>query len=182
VRSDPPAFDLVLPTVFQEQLKTSSQVYPCTVEELQTQLTRFSRADLVGLSSVGLTPQTNQDRLTNARYFFGQEGRIVIYSYPFDLTVKLPTSIRRAHITQGFSTELSFGMKVESVGARQICRWDDDDLRRFILEHVLPHEIGHHVYHRQRMERGYEFQPGTAASEQFAESYALRFRRQMIGS
>ncbi len=72
--------------------------------------------------------------------------------------------------------ELQFGMTVERHGSRYTCAWSADNLRRFILEHVLLHEVGHHVYHLQRRERGLPYHPNTVESEQFAEAYACRYR------
>jgi hypothetical protein len=73
--------------------------------------------------------------------------------------------------------ELAFGMRVEQIGRRWVCRWSADDLLRFILEHVLIHEVGHHVDWRERTRAGFTRVPSLAAREQFAEDYALRYLR-----
>ena len=53
----------------------------------------------------------------------------------------------------------------------------EPSLSRFILDSVLPHEIGHHVQYEQRRRSRYERALPTATKEQFAEDYALRWAR-----
>ena len=68
----------------------------------------------------------------------------------------------------------SLGMQVEKVGGRWYCRWSAEDLRLFMLEHVLIHEVGHHVQCTQRQRQGVDPWPSRRVSEQFAEAYACR--------
>jgi hypothetical protein len=70
-------------------------------------------------------------------------------------------------------------MQVEQSNNRWVCRWRLEMLRAFILGHVLPHEIGHHICHTQRLQQGRTACPGEAACEQFAEDYALRLQREL---
>ena len=56
----------------------------------------------------------------------------------------------------------------------------EPSLRRFILDSVLPHEIGHHVQYEQRRRKRYERALPSATKEQFAEDYALRWARGRI--
>ena len=78
----------------------------------------------------------------------------------------------------GFVIERHFGMRVERVGSRWYCRWSAKDLRRFVLEHVLIHEVGHPVLRTQRLRQGVQPWPGRQVSEQFAEAYACRYLRE----
>ena len=68
-------------------------------------------------------------------------------------------------------------MRLEQVGSRWLCRWRAEDMRRFVLEHVLLHEIGHHVYWKERARLGLVARLALAVREQFAEAYALRHLR-----
>jgi hypothetical protein len=54
----------------------------------------------------------------------------------------------------GLELEMEYGMRIEQRGSRWYSVWSFETLRRFVLEHVLLHEIGHHVFHRDRAERG----------------------------
>jgi len=90
------------------------------------------------------------------------------------LTYKLPPFVKYKHIMDDLKVELQYGMQIEQIGSRWICKWTREKLRTFILDHVLLHEIGHHVYHERRSKQGHPYVPFTQASEQFAENYALR--------
>ena len=151
-------------------------VYPCTLEDLREQLLRLPLDDLRGLHAIGLAASTRRDHAANGRYCFGPAPVIRLYSFPTDLRYKLPARTRSSEIECGLAVEQVYGLQVERVGSRYYLHWETSDLRRFILEHVLPHEVGHHVYHTRRREAGYVFRPGTAESEQFAEAYARRMR------
>jgi hypothetical protein len=70
-------------------------------------------------------------------------------------------------------------MQVERTGSRWRVHWQAEDLRRYILEHVLLHEIGHHVQKMQRLREGLRSRLPVAAKEQFAEAYAGRLRRSL---
>jgi hypothetical protein len=72
-------------------------------------------------------------------------------------------------------------MRVEAVGARLFCRWDPEDLRRYILEYALIHEGGHHVHYKQRLAQGLEPFPSMEIQEQFAVDYAIRHIRAQEG-
>lgn len=135
----------------------------------------------MGLWAVGLVPSTRKDFNANARYFSGDKPTIYIYSYPATLRFRLPAHCKQADIQQSFVVEYEFGMTVEREGNRPVCVWTGDGLRRFVVEHVLPHEVGHHVYHRQREQQRLVYRPKTTVSEQFAETYALRCRRSQSG-
>lgn len=151
-------------------------VYPCTLEDIRAQLSRLPPEDLRGLHAVGLVPSTRRDQPANARYCYSPHPVIRLYSFLADLRYKLPARTRGGDIESGLAVELEYGLQVEQVGSRYTVRWEARHLRRFILEHVLPHEVGHHVYHTRRQVAGYVFRPGTVESEQFAEAYARRIR------
>ena len=133
--------------------------------------------DIAGLHAVGLVPSTRKDCWANARYFYSEIPTIHIYSIPDKLQYRLPSRTKRSDIELGLAIELQFGMTIETQGSRHICAWSACNLREFILAHVLTHEIGHHIYHSQRRVQGINYRPNTQESEQFAEAYAVRCRR-----
>lgn len=152
-------------------------VYPCSLEDIQVRLMHLPEADLTGLCAVGLAAATRKDCWANGRYRFSERPTIRLYSYPATYAYKQPPQTKRADIDVGLAVEREFGMGVEQVGGRYLCRWNVADLKRFTLEHVLLHEVGHHVYHWQRKQQGYQFRPSRREAEQLAESYALRHAR-----
>lgn len=166
-----------LPSLFERPMPGSGGVYPCALCDLEGALTGIPRSDLAGLLAIGLVPSTAKDCHANARYFFTPRPEIHIYAYPTSLTIKLQPHLDQGRLENLYRVEREFGMEDVQVGSRWLGRWRADDLRRFILEHVLPHEIGHHVYHMQRKGQGLVHRPGTRESEQFAEAYARRLAR-----
>jgi hypothetical protein len=150
-------------------------VYPCTVDELRERLAGFPAADLDGLRAVRLMASTRRNNSANGRYFFHQpRWEIDLYSQVCDLRFKLGFRGERAHLEDLLRVEVSYGMELFQVGASWFSQWDPERWRSFILNHVLAHEVGHHVYHFGRMKAGYVFKPRTRETEQFAEAYALR--------
>ncbi len=152
-------------------------VYPCSLEDISNRFSRLPEQDLAGLWSVGLVPSTRKDCNAYGRYYTGDRPEINLFSYPDSLRFKLMAHTRLGEINRGLAVELRYGMRVEAEGTRYICVWSGEDLRRFMVDHVLLHEVGHHVYFRQRREQGYKGTPRSKESEQFAEAYAVRHNR-----
>lgn len=165
-----------MPAVF-ERPHPPGWVYPCTVEDLRDHLERFPEERLQGLKAVGLVPATRKDCHAHARYRFGKANVIHIYSHAVPLAYKLSPGTRRHHIEQHLCVELEFGMAIQRSGSRWLTSWEPECLRAYLLEHVLAHEIGHHVCHLQRRRAGLRSCPGRHCCEQFAEAYAVRHCR-----
>jgi len=162
--------------LFEEPIPTG-WVYPCSLEDIQDRLTHLPETDLMGLWAVGLAVATRRDCWANGRYRFSERPTIRLYAYLASYAYKQPPQTKRADVEVGLAVERGFGMVVERVGGRYLCRWNAADLKRFMLEHVLLHEVGHHVYHWRRKQQDHEFRPSWRESEQLAESYALRHAR-----
>jgi hypothetical protein len=142
-------------------------LYPCTVEEIEQQLLTFPPEDLKGLAVICLVPALRrdiQDRGVDGRYWRGR-ATIYLYGWPESFAYKFSRGTKRHHLAH-LDVERSFGMRVEQIGRRWYCRWDREDWRRYALQHVLPHEIGHHV---------------CGPSADLAEGYALRYLRSLNG-
>ena len=161
---------------FEEPI-SAGWIYPCSLGEIQDRLTYLSESDLVGLWAIGLAAATRWDCSANGRYRFSERPTIRLYSYPDTYTYRQPPQMKRADIDVGLAVEREFGMDVDQMGGRYVCRWTAANLKRFTLEHVLLHEVGHHVYHWRRKEQGHTFRLSWRESEQLAESYALRHAR-----
>jgi hypothetical protein len=154
-------------------------VYPCSLEDISERLSRLPEQDLAGLWSVGLVPSTRKDCGANGRYCYtGERPEINLFSYPDSLRFKLMAHTRLGEIHRCLAVERQYGMGIEAIGTRYVCVWSPEDLRRFMVEHVLLHEVGHHIYHRDRRLQEYRYNPRTTESEQFAEAYAVRHSRQ----
>jgi hypothetical protein len=145
--------------------------YPCSIADLEGRLGDLPTRDIEGLWAIGLVAATRKDCGSNARYLCGPRASIRIYSLDSSLSYRLPPHTKPHDVERGLSEELAFGMRVVHDGSRFIRQWSVEDLRHFILEHVLLHEVGHHAFYKR-----FGWRP-PGASEQFAEDYARRFRR-----
>lgn len=162
---------------FFERTIVPGWVYPCTLADIQAKLARLPEEDLEGLWAVGLAPSTRKDCNAHARYIFDTRPVIYIFSYAASLTFKLMAHTKRSEIESGLAVELAYGMHVQRTGSRWLCQWEPENLRRFIVEHVLLHEVGHHVHYMHRARMGIHRPPTHRDTEQFAEAYALRYGR-----
>jgi hypothetical protein len=164
---------------FFERPCPAGWVYPCTLEDIVQRLAQLPEEDLEGLWAVGLAPATRKDGETDGRYYFGQQPTIHLFSYPNTLRFKLRAHTRQGDIERGLAIQRQYGMEVEREGSRYVCVWTAENLRRFMVEHVLLHEVGHHVCFWQRKQQGLPYYPNLPGAEQFAEDYALRYHRQL---
>jgi len=80
-------------------------------------------------------------------------------------------------IENSLAVNIQYGMAIVRQGSRYVGVWSEANLRRFIVEHVLLHEVGHHVHFWQRKQQGYAYRANAAGHEQFANDYAMRWRK-----
>ena len=160
----------------------SGHVYPCSLEDITSCLARLPAQDLEGLWSVGLVPATRKDGETDGRYYFRAQPTIQLFSYPEALRFKLRSHTKLGDIERALSVQRQYGMEIERLGSRYVCVWSALPLRRFILDHVLLHEVGHHVFFRQRQKQGYACTPKIGGAEHFAENYARRITSAIQGT
>ncbi len=169
-----------LPHLFERNLP-EGWVYPCSLADVESVLRLLPESDLAGLWAVGMAPRAHHHDGSYAGYRWGSRCVIHVYAVPADLAWLLRAGSKPRHWSHGPDTETRFGMIRERAGSRWMCRWDREDLRRFTLEHVLLHEAGHHVCHREREAAGLVLCPGNGNCEQYAEHYAIRRRREIFG-
>lgn len=155
--------------VFERPLPTG-WVYPCTIDDLQNRIEYFPQEDLTGLSVIGLVPSTRKDQLADARYFRGKRPSIYIYSIQDSLSFKQPPHVRRSQLDESIAVQ--FGMEIKQSGRRWVCCWTKENLRRFVLDYVLPHEVGHHVFYKS-----FGYKKDGSQSEKFAHTYAIQKMR-----
>lgn len=154
-------------TVFESPVP-KGWVYPCTVADLRSRLTAFPDDDLFGLHAAGLVPSTKKNHMADGRYFSHPKPVIHIYSIDESLSYKQPPHVKEGWLKDSMAAR--YGMEFRKNGSRWICSWSQERLQRFILEYVVAHELGHHVYHKER----YGLSRSREESEKFAESYAMR--------
>lgn len=137
-------------------------VYPCTLGEVKRQLRRVPPEYTEGLWQVRLSNQIRRYRDRDGDYL---DGEIRLFPYPERLT--FPVSPRP---NDPWDQEwLAWGAQVvDDAGIRSL-QWSRDALRRYILDHVLLHELGHH----------YAAHRGLPDSERAAERLAREIRERL---
>jgi len=159
------------PYIFETAL-LPGWMYPCTTHEVIARLESIPEEHLRGLHAIGLKTSTKRDCYANARFTILPWPTIIIFSFPSSMELKMPRGTDPAQFRSECKVELEYGMEIVMDGSRLFITWTPEKLKRFILNHVLPHEIGHHVNYMTRKRNGWRYNPGTVASEEFAEHYA----------
>jgi hypothetical protein len=137
-------------------------IYPCTVGDLKRQLRRVPPEYLDGLWQIRLSNQVRRYRDRDGDYL---DGEIRLFPYPERLI--FPASPKP---NDPWDQEwLAWGARiVDDAGVRSL-QWTPEALRRFILDHVLLHELGHHYAARR----------GLPDSERSAERLAREIRARL---
>lgn len=148
-------------------------VRPASLEDVMGTLASVPVEFLMGLESVLILGGTGkQDRQAEGRRFcygcyWTSPKWICLYAFPRRLlTWRLRESVRPSDL-QPYRRA---GVKCQSDRGRWTLEYDDESLRRFYLDTVLLHEIGHHV------DRHNDPRP-TAESERFAVWFAQKAAR-----
>lgn len=133
------------------------KIHPVSPMQVQEALAELPACDLVDLNRVLLT-DSRRDR--HASY----GGAQIKLCYPVDRHYRV-----RLRRYEGWLEVLRFGAWIEREDdVRYVC-WEPNDLRDYVLKHLLLHEIGHHV----ALLRGFGYAvAATRREEEFAESYA----------
>ena len=96
---------------------------------------------------------------------------IKIYAWKNDLTYPLLKKVKLGSFQRSFTPEMDFGMKLIRKSGRWNMRWQEEDLRLFALEYLLPHEVGHHIYQMRYNPLQRQFHD-KVKSEKFACEYS----------
>jgi hypothetical protein len=168
--------------VFERPLPSgSNHRYLCTVEDIRAQLALVPEYDLEGLWAIGLSPLARKNSHAYGTYYRRKypmgKPVILLHSVKGALSFMLRSHSDPGYIQQRYRVDCSYGMQIDRRGRSVICRWSAESACRFMVEHVLLHEIGHHVLYQQRWRAGLLRRLASPIHEQFAEDYALRFHR-----
>ena len=140
--------------------------HPASAADVRKALATFGEEAYYGLESVELMPAPP----TGGRLVFGElvgPGQIRLYDQPLP-PWRLPSALSKHE-----RTELrDAGADLSEDG---VVSWPADSLRRFMLAHVLTHELGHHVLQHERRLRG-ERATRTREHEARADVVATRLR------
>lgn len=135
--------------------------HACTVRDLKALLARVPADYLTGLRQIRLSNQVRRYHDRDADYL---DGEIRLFPYPERLI--FPAS-PRPHDPDD-QEWLAWGARLVDDGGVRALAWTPDALRRYLLEHVFLHELGHHV----AAQRG--LLNGEAAAERIGREIARR--------
>ena len=140
--------------------------HPASAADIRDALEAFGEEAYYGLKSVELVPAPP----AGGRLLFGElvgPGQIRLYDQP-PPPWRLPYALsehERAELQKA-------GADLSEDG---VVSWPADSLRRFMLGHVLAHELGHHLLQHERRLRG-ERAARTREHEARADVVATRLR------
>ena len=140
--------------------------HPASAADVRAALALFGEEAYYGLETVELVPApAAADRLVLGRLV--GPGRIALYDQPrspWRLGAALPPAERERLAAAG-----------AELAEDGVVVWPGDTLRRFMLGHVLAHELGHHRLQHERRLRG-ERAARTREHEARAEAIAAELR------
>jgi hypothetical protein len=119
--------------------------HPATVADVRAALNAFGEVAYYGLDLVELVPATPIHNGPVLGCLVGP-GHVVLYDQP-----QPPWRLGAALSQADRAWLASAGADVSTSG---VVAWPGDSLRRFMLGHVLAHEIGHHLLQHERRRRG----------------------------
>ncbi len=158
---------------FRQEPLPPGWIYPCTEEDIRRGLDRLPYKDYSGVTAIKMVPVNPGNRFAYATYY-GSGAVVEIPAVRNSMTFKFDRHATRGRLIALCSIEIAYGMEIEGVGDRWVSHWTRESLCKYIAEHVLAHEVGHHVIHQKRKREGMKPCPGHDACEQIAENYALR--------
>lgn len=146
--------------------------HPATVADVRTALEAFGEAAYYGVRLVELVPA----RPSSGGILLGSlvgSGHIELYDQPGSpwLLGEAVSEVDRVRF-------VAAGANVEVDG---VIDWPGDTLRRFMIGHVLAHELGHHVLQHERRLRG-ERAARTREHEARADVIAAELRDRLSWS
>lgn len=140
--------------------------HPVSATDVRRALATFGEEVYYGLESVELVPAPP----TDGRLLFGAlvgPGRVRLYDQPVP-PWRLPNALPKKE--RAILSDAGADLSEDGV-----LSWPGDSLKRFMLGHVLAHEVGHHVLQHERRLRGRRG-ARTRDHEARAEAVAARLR------
>ncbi len=165
----PSAYD-VLPIVIEEN-PSRDFFFPLTAVQTVTALKALPKRDYEGITHVWLRRASKSDFIDGSQplaTFICGSGVRVITLYPWPINMMLPYGSKRPSNRIVNEVE-GYGAKIKQVGKGWFSEWDLDGLRKYYIQAILYHEVGHHIDWYYRHWSG----PNQKAAEDYADQYAI---------
>jgi hypothetical protein len=145
--------------------------FPVSVEEVNEAIKELPKDDYRGITHIWLRRIKKSDFVTNeqplAEFICGSGVRVIIlYPWPKDMCIRFAKKPSSRRIKES----LKYGIQLEKVHNVWVFEWNLPALRKFYINGLLYHEVGHHVdwYFRHWSKAN------SKKLEDFAEHYAVQ--------
>lgn len=166
-----PEPDQALPILIQDN-PSREFVFPVSVEECAAALRALPASHGEGITHIWLRrrPARLAGSASALAEFICGSGVRVIVLYPWRADGRLYVGRRKPH-PQSVASYLRFGAEVRCDHGRWYVEFSAADLKRFYIEHLFCHEVGHHVDWYTR----HWSKANSRSAEEFADQYAVQW-------
>jgi hypothetical protein len=164
-----PAADQPLPLLLEDN-PSRDYYFPVAAEELAAALGRLPASHREGITHLWLRRRSDRRADADAplaEFICGRGVRVIVF-YPWRTDGLLPLG-RRKPQTRDVSHLLRHGGRLERRRGSWSVSFEPQALRRFYVEHLLCHEVGHHVDWYNRLWT----RANTKEVEDFADQFAV---------
>jgi hypothetical protein len=166
-----PSENQALPILIQDNASRDFR-FPVSVQELGLALKNLPQYDSTGITHIWLRRTPIRARKLGAplaQFICGSGVRVIII-YPWPKDGRMCLGQDKPH-PQTIAPFLRFGASVAREGGQWHVQFSEPDLKRFYIEHLFCHEVGHHVdwYNRNWSKAN------SRQTEDFADQYAAQW-------
>ena len=160
-----------LPILMQDN-PSKDFFFPISVEEAKEAVQALPKDDYEGITHIWLRRVTKSEykkgQLPLAEFICGSGVRVIIlYPFPENLIMNLGSkkpSGRKLKELSKWCTDL------QKNKGKWFLKWNQDSLREYYINHLLYHEVGHHVDWYSR----HWSMANSKQTEEFADQYAIQ--------
>ncbi len=165
-----PSPDAELPILLEDN-PSRDFFFPMSGQEVVEALQSLPKRDYNGITHIWLRRLKKSDFINHAQplaWFSCGSGVRLITLYPWPTSMELSYGPRRPS-NRVFNEVTRYGGDIRKRGRDWISKWTLPALRRFYLQGILFHEVGHHIdqYYRHFTDAN------VKETEEFADQYAL---------
>lgn len=160
-----------LPILIQDN-PSRDYFFPISAEEAKEAIAALPRSDYQGITHIWLRRHKKSEyegrQLPLAEFICGSGVRVIII-YPFPRSMVMALGSKKPSLRQRRELSKWSNNFVYSKGGWSL-RWEIDSLRKYYINNLLYHEVGHHVDWYNR----YWSAANSTKVEEFADQYAIQ--------
>lgn len=167
---DRPLPNDVLPLIIEEN-PSRDFFFPLSAQEVVEALRALPKEDYEGITHIWLRRVSKADFFDNSHplaTFICGSGVRVITLYPWPTNMLLPYGSKRP-LNRTINEVERFGAEVKKIGKAWFSKWEMEGLRKYYIQTLLYHEVGHHVDWYYRHWTAANLKP----TEEYADQYAI---------